>query len=52
MRAKAEVPANLDEAGALEIARGADGVRRALDGREVVKEIVRAPKLVNFVTRH
>ena len=52
VRAKAEVPANLDEAGALEIARGADGVRRALDGREVVKEIVRAPKLVNFVTRH
>ena len=51
VRAKAEVPANLDEAGALEIARGADGVRRALDGREVVKEIVRAPKLVNFVTR-
>jgi len=52
VRAKAEVPATLDEEGALEIARGADGVRRALDGREVVKEIVRAPKLVNFVTRH
>ncbi len=27
------------------------GARRAIDGREVVKEIVRAPKLVNFVTR-
>ncbi|HTG48042.1 MAG TPA: leucine--tRNA ligase [Actinomycetota bacterium] len=51
VRSKAEVPADLDEAGALEIARAADGVRRALDGREVVKEIVRAPKLVNFVTR-
>ena len=51
VRAKTEVRADLDEAGALEIARAADGVRRALDGREVVKEIVRAPKLVNFVTR-
>jgi leucyl-tRNA synthetase len=46
-----EVDAALDEAGALEAARGAAGARRALEGRRVVKEIIRAPKLVNFVTR-
>jgi hypothetical protein len=33
------------------VARGAAGARRALEGLQVVKEIVRAPKLVNFVTR-
>jgi leucyl-tRNA synthetase len=51
VRDTAEVDAGLDEAGALEVARGAAGARRALEGRQVVKEIVRAPKLVNFVTR-
>jgi leucyl-tRNA synthetase len=51
VRDKLEVPADIDEAGALETARASAGARRALDGREVVKEIVRAPKLVNLVTR-
>jgi leucyl-tRNA synthetase len=51
VRDTAEVDAGLDEAGALEVARGAAGARRALEGLQVVKEIVRAPKLVNFVTR-
>ena len=51
LRDKAEVPADIDEAGALELARGSDKVRAAIDGREVVKEIVRVPKLVNLVTK-
>ncbi len=51
LRDKAEVSADIDEAGALELARGSDKVRAAVDGREVVKEIVRVPKLVNLVTK-
>jgi len=51
VRDKVEVSADIDEAHALEAARGSAGARRALAGREVVKEIVRVPKLVNFVTR-
>ena len=35
----------------LELARASENARRAIGDREVVKEIVRAPKLVNFVTR-
>src|SRR6266516_4450609 len=50
LRDKLEVPADLSEGDALAAARGAEGARRALAGREVLKEIVRAPKLVNFVT--
>jgi leucyl-tRNA synthetase len=51
VRDKLEVAADIDEAAALEAARGSAGAQRVLDGREVVKEIVRAPKLVNFVTK-
>jgi leucyl-tRNA synthetase len=51
VRDKVEVPANVSDADALSLARASGGARRALAGREVVKEIVRAPKLVNFVTR-
>jgi leucyl-tRNA synthetase len=46
-----EVPADSGEDAVLALARASTGVVRALDGREVRKEIVRAPKLVNFVTR-
>jgi leucyl-tRNA synthetase len=46
-----EVPADSDEAAVVAAARASAGVARALDGRTVHKEIVRAPKLVNFVTR-
>jgi hypothetical protein len=41
----------IDVVGALDLARGCERVRAAIDGREVVKEIVRAPKLVNIVTK-
>ncbi|MGZ8565522.1 MAG: leucine--tRNA ligase [Actinomycetota bacterium] len=51
VRDKVEVAANVSEDEALAAARGAAGAHRALEGRAVVKEIVRAPKLVNFVTR-
>jgi leucyl-tRNA synthetase len=51
VRDTVEVDAGLDEAGVLDAARQAAGARRALEGRQVAKEIVRPPKLVNFVTR-
>ncbi len=51
VRDKVEVPADVTEADALATARASAGARRALGGLEIVKEIVRAPKLVNFVTR-
>jgi leucyl-tRNA synthetase len=51
VRDKIEVPANIDEASALEVARASAGAQRALAGNEVTKEIVRAPRLVNFVVK-
>jgi leucyl-tRNA synthetase len=51
VRDKIEVPADTDEAHVLELARASENARRAIGDREVVKEIVRAPKLVNLVTR-
>ena len=51
VRDKIEVAADIDEAAALELARASAKARRAIGGREVVKEIVRAPRLVNLVTR-
>jgi leucyl-tRNA synthetase len=50
LRDKLEVAAGISEQDALAAARDAEGARRALAGREVLKEVVRAPKLVNFVT--
>jgi leucyl-tRNA synthetase len=46
-----DVPADSDQEHVLAVARASAGAARALDGRTVRKEIVRAPKLVNFVTR-
>jgi leucyl-tRNA synthetase len=51
VRDKLQVPADLDEAAALERARGSAGARRALEGRPVRREIARPPRLVNFVTK-
>jgi leucyl-tRNA synthetase len=51
LRDKLEVPADADEARCLELARSSEKAMRALEGREVVKEVVRPPKLVNLVTR-
>jgi leucyl-tRNA synthetase len=51
VRDKIEVAADTDQARVLELARASENARRAIGDREVAKEIVRAPKLVNFVTR-
>jgi len=51
VRDKVEVPADADEARVLELAHASENARRAIGDREVAKEIVRAPKLVNLVTR-
>jgi leucyl-tRNA synthetase len=51
VRDKVEVAADISEEDALAAARASAGAQRALEGREVVKEIVRAPKLVNFVVK-
>jgi leucyl-tRNA synthetase len=51
VRDKIEVPADATEDMALERARASEAVHRAVGEREIVKEIVRAPKLVNFVTK-
>jgi leucyl-tRNA synthetase len=50
VRDKIEVPADATEDMVLERARASEAARRAVGDSEIVKEIVRAPKLVNFVT--
>jgi len=51
LRDKAEVPADIDDDLALSLAHGSVKVAAAIGDREVVKQIVRAPKLVNLVTK-
>jgi leucyl-tRNA synthetase len=51
VRDKIEVPADADDTAVLDLARSSEKARRAIADRLVAKEIVRAPKLVNFVTR-
>ena len=50
VRDRVEVPADADEVTCLGVARTSVGAQRAMAGRRLVNEIVRAPKLVNFVT--
>ena len=49
VKARLEVSPDLSEAELEAAALADDGVRRAIDGAEVRKVIVRAPKLVNIV---
>jgi leucyl-tRNA synthetase len=49
VRDRLEVPPGISEDALRELALAAPGIVRALDGREVRKVIVRAPKLVNIV---
>ncbi|MEO7586551.1 MAG: leucine--tRNA ligase [Arachnia sp.] len=49
IRGKIEVPADIDEDRALELALADPGVQRSLDGREVVKVIARLPKMLSLV---
>jgi leucyl-tRNA synthetase len=51
VRDRIEVAADIGEDEALSRARASEGVRAALGDRTVTREIVRAPKLVNLVTR-
>jgi leucyl-tRNA synthetase len=50
VRDRIEVAADADESDCLTAARTSAGAQRAMTGRRLVKEIVRPPKLVNFVT--
>ena len=45
------LPVDITETDALALAHGSEKVFAAIGGREIVKTIVRVPKLVNFVTR-
>jgi leucyl-tRNA synthetase len=49
VRDRLEVPPSIGEGELRELALAAPGVQRALDGKDVRKVIVRAPKLVNVV---
>jgi leucyl-tRNA synthetase len=49
VRERLEVPPSIDDAGLHELALASPAVVKAIDGRDVRKVIVRAPKLVNFV---
>ena len=51
VRDKIEVAAGSGEEDCLALARASEGASRAIADREIAKEIVRAPKLVNFVTK-
>jgi leucyl-tRNA synthetase len=51
VRDRIEVAADITEADALRLAKSSENAQRAVGDREVVKEIVRPPKLVNLVTR-
>jgi leucyl-tRNA synthetase len=51
LRDRIEAPADASEAELLSLARASEKVRRHLDGKEVVKEVVVQGKLVNMVVR-
>ncbi len=49
VRGKIDVPADIDEEKALELALADPSVQRSLDGRDVVKVIARLPKMLSLV---
>ena len=51
VRATIDVPARIDGAQLEELARGDARVQRSLQDREIVKTVVRPPKVVSFSTR-
>jgi leucyl-tRNA synthetase len=51
LRDRVEADSGASEEELLELARGSDNVRRHLDGKEVIKEIVVPGRLVNLVVR-
>src|SRR5207302_316592 len=50
VRDRLPVPSDADEDACRELALASERVRVALDGREIERVVVRAPKLVNLVT--
>ncbi|SFR32683.1 leucyl-tRNA synthetase [Microbacterium azadirachtae] len=51
VRATLDVPAKIGDAELEALARADEKVQRALDGKEIVRVIVRAPKIVNFAVK-
>jgi leucyl-tRNA synthetase len=51
VRATLDVPADIGEADLEAAARADEKVQRALEGKEIVRVIVRAPKIVNFAVK-
>jgi leucyl-tRNA synthetase len=51
VRDRIEVPADISEEDAVEVAKASERVRAALAGSEPVRVVSRPPRLVNFVTR-
>ncbi|OZB85894.1 leucine--tRNA ligase [Microbacterium sp. 13-71-7] len=51
VRTTLEVPAKIGDADLEALARADEKVQRALDGKEIVRVIVRAPKIVNFAVK-
>lgn len=51
VRATLEVPAKISDAELEALARADERVQRALEGKEIVRVIVRAPKIVNFAVK-
>jgi leucyl-tRNA synthetase len=49
IRGKLEVPADITEQTALELALADEAVQRSLAGREVIKVIARLPKMLSLV---
>ena len=51
VRATLEVPAKIGDAALEALARADEKVQRALEGKEIARVIVRAPKIVNFAVK-
>ena len=51
VRATIDVPADISEADLEAAARADEKVQRALEGKEIVRVIVRAPRIVNFAVK-
>jgi len=51
IRAKSNVPVDIDESALKQLAYAERNVKQYLDGKSIVKEIIVKNKLVNFVVR-
>ena len=51
VRAKVQVPADIDKNGLLEVAKADERIQELLEGKTIVKEVVVPGRLVNFVVK-